>query len=327
MTPNSRYELYLQAILSGDTSNLPKPITREEIYLYAIAMNGGGGGGGGTTNYNSLQNKPRINNTELSGNKTSTQLGLQSKLTFDATPTDGSNNPVTSNGVYDALLLKVATITLNGVQHTPLNGDVALTVIDNTVNNLINYYKKTETYTKQEVDDIIGALSHVSFEIVASLPTSDISTSTIYLVLVSGSTNNYMQYMYINNAWAELGSTEVDLTNYYTKTQVDTLLDAKQDTLTFDNSPTNGSNNPVKSGGIYTALAGKEDTLTWDSTPTQDSTNPVTSGGVYTAINTAVDSVTANHAPSWTGTVAQWEALTAEQKAQYDGGIITITDI
>lgn len=35
-----------------------------------------GGGGGGTTNYNELTNKPKINNTELSGNKTSSQLGF-----------------------------------------------------------------------------------------------------------------------------------------------------------------------------------------------------------------------------------------------------------
>lgn len=43
--PNTRKELFLSAILSGDTSNLPEPQTREEEYLYAIAVNGGGGGG------------------------------------------------------------------------------------------------------------------------------------------------------------------------------------------------------------------------------------------------------------------------------------------
>ena len=37
---------------------------------------------------------------------------------------------------------------------------------------------------------------------------------------------------------------------------------AKQDALTFDNAPTSGSSNPVKSGGVYTALSGKQDTLT-----------------------------------------------------------------
>ena len=34
-------------------------------------------------------------------------------------------------------------------------------------------------------------------------------------------------------------------------------LDTKQDALTFDTVPTQGSTNPVESGGVYTALAGK----------------------------------------------------------------------
>jgi hypothetical protein len=38
-------------------------------------------------------------------------------------------------------------------------------------------------------------------------------------------------------------------------------LNAKQDTLTFDAVPTNGSNNPVRSNGIFDALATKEDSL------------------------------------------------------------------
>ena len=42
------------------------------------AFIGGGGGGGstGTTNYNNLTNKPSINGVTLSGNKTSTELGV-----------------------------------------------------------------------------------------------------------------------------------------------------------------------------------------------------------------------------------------------------------
>ena len=40
------------------------------------------------------------------------------------------------------------------------------------------------------------------------------------------------------------------------------------------------------------ALSNKQNTLTFDSTPTSGSTNPVTSGGVYTALNEKVDKVT-----------------------------------
>ena len=43
-----------------------------------------------------------------------------------------------------------------------------------------------------------------------------------------------------------------------TKAQLDALLAAKQDTLTFDNLPTQNSNNPVKSGGVFTQLSYKE---------------------------------------------------------------------
>lgn len=42
---------------------------------------------------------------------------------------------------------------------------------------------------------------------------------------------------------------------------VETALEGKQGTLTFDNVPTENSNNPVKSGGIYSALAGKTPTV------------------------------------------------------------------
>ena len=42
-----------------------------------------------------------------------------------------------------------------------------------------------------------------------------------------------------------------------TESYVDTGLAAKQDVLTFDDAPTYGSDNPVKSNGIYTAIAGK----------------------------------------------------------------------
>ena len=51
-----------------------------------------------------------------------------------------------------------------------------------------------------------------------------------------------------------------DLTNdigFVTSTTMATALAGKQDTLTFDNAPTAGSNNPVKSSGIKTYVDGK----------------------------------------------------------------------
>ena len=55
-----------------------------------IRINSTGGGSGGTSNYNDLSNKPKINNVELSGNKSLNDLGIQpagNYLTEETDPT------------------------------------------------------------------------------------------------------------------------------------------------------------------------------------------------------------------------------------------------
>jgi hypothetical protein len=199
-----------------------------------------------------------------------------------------SRNPVQNKTIYNALALKV----------------------EKTANDLINYYTKTDVYNKSEVRQLIGAINTLTIEVVEQLPTQDISTTTIYFV--EGATaGSYDEYIYVNNTWVQIGDTQIDLSDYvtstqlstalqdyysklavdalldsyYTKTQVDTELNTKQDTLTFDETPTAGSNNPVKSGGVKTAIDTKQDALTFDNVPTASSNNPVKSGGIYTAIN------------------------------------------
>ena len=65
--PLTRQEQYLSKI-AGENTKLPeKPLTREEMYLDEIAKNGGGGGGGGTSDFNDLENRPKYNGTEMTG--------------------------------------------------------------------------------------------------------------------------------------------------------------------------------------------------------------------------------------------------------------------
>ena len=92
-----------------------------------------------------------------------------------------------------------------------------------------------------------------------------------------------------------------DSDNPVTSDGIYQALANKQDTLTFDDTPTYNSNNPVKSGGIYNqftnvniALAGKQATLLWDETPTENSPNPVKSGGIYTALSGKQDNIVWN---------------------------------
>ncbi len=176
----------------------------------------------------------------------------------DSILSPSSKNPISNKAVYNALLQK----------------------IDKTVTDLINYYDKSQVYTKPEVRALIGSINTLTIEVVSELPTSEISTTTIYFVGPKPGTNNYDEYVYVGGNWVQIGDTTIDLSNYvtsanlttvlqdyYTKSQADTLfdnyydkdavddlLDTKQNTLDFDNTPIAGSQNPVTSAGIKTAL-------------------------------------------------------------------------
>ena len=105
----------------------------------------------------------------------------QDQLTFDDVPTDGSDNPVKSNGIYDELVLKAP------IDSPDLTGEP----------------------TAPDIEE--------------------------------GSTNNRQiaNKNYVDAETARAMAAEA----------------TKQDTLTFDNIPTDGSSNPVKSGGVYSAIA------------------------------------------------------------------------
>ena len=87
---------------------------------------------GGTTDYDALTNKPTINNVELKGNKTSSDLGLQSSLT--ETQTNAVNSGITAvlteqitTNQTNISLIKHAVNTSIYIQETeptnPNNGD------------------------------------------------------------------------------------------------------------------------------------------------------------------------------------------------------------
>ena len=92
-------------------------------------------------------------------------------------------------------------------------------------------------------DIVVGTIYHDGingFEIVDELPTENIDTHTIYLVkeTVGEADDYYNEYIYINGEWELLGSTRIDLSDYYTKEQVDkivenltTLLNGEIDTI------------------------------------------------------------------------------------------------
>ena len=108
------------------------------------------------------------------------------------------------------------------------------------VNNINNASTGILAQAKQYTNQQIALQTHLSFSIVNDLPSSDISTSTIYLKPIGGSSpNTYEEYIYINSKWEIIGTTKTDLSDYYTKTQVDNLLNSKVDKVNGKGLSTN----------------------------------------------------------------------------------------
>ena len=140
--------------------------------------------------------------------------------------------------------------------------------ITRLVNDLANYYTKSETYTQAEVNALVSAIPKFAIEVAQTLPITDISPTTVYLVpgANSSSPNLYTEYIYVNHAWECLGTQTVDLSGYVT-------------TEALNNALAN------KANLAHTHTKAQITDLTIDSTPTENSTNPITSGGVFNAIN------------------------------------------
>lgn len=169
---------------------------------------------------------------------------------------------------------------------------------------------QTLTEITNLINDAIGSAVGLNFEVVQTLPATG-EGGTIYLVPNGGSAvvrNVYDEYVWYNGQWEKIGTTEIDLSNVLYKgstfqnnkalmtdasgnavtgdttatelnyvhgvtSPIQTQLNGKQDTLTFDNVPTENSNNPVKSGGVYSALADKVNKVTGKGLSTNDYTN------------------------------------------------------
>lgn len=87
----------------------------------------------GTTDYNVLSNKPTINNVELSGNKTSSDLGLQSALT--ETQTAAVNSGITAEDVEQITTNKTNILSIPKTNTNRL----PFTITANTAGNMAEY--------------------------------------------------------------------------------------------------------------------------------------------------------------------------------------------
>ena len=232
---------------------------------------------------------------------------FQPTLTFDTTPTAGSQNPVTSEGIKNAIdaatpedyaQVKAQVQTNTGdiadikavvpsaataqnplVDTQTMNSSIAT----NTANFLGTYSYVTDLGFPQPssaadvnnaaIATALGGLTFAQtptnndyvFVSINYAPTTDVDEFRRFKF--NGTTGTWAYEYTLNNSsftaaqWAAINSgitsgLVAKLGALPTAEALAQALAGKQDALTFDNAPTSGSNNPVKSSGIWSAIWG-----------------------------------------------------------------------
>lgn len=170
--------------------------------------------------YSACENKPQIGGVELVGNKTLEELGIQPKGNYleDSDISEWAKQP--NKPTYTAGDVGALPDSTDIPQNTSdLTNDSGF--ITNSVNNLLNYYLKSETYTKEEVQNLLSTFTSLKIKVVASI--DDVTEKKIIYFVPKDEKENdtYDEYILVNGKPEKIGNTKVDLSDYYTKGQID----------------------------------------------------------------------------------------------------------
>lgn len=188
---------------------------------------------------------------------------------------------------------------------------------DYVVNALSNYYTKSETYTKTEVQQLIAAIPEFTVSVVESLPATG-EPMVLYLVPKDGASPDvYNEYVWIedDSDYELIGNTAIDLSDYVTTSDLTTTL---ADYALSSSVPTD-TNDLTNGAGFITGITSGDVTTALGFTP-YDSSNP--SG--YTSNTGTVTSV--NNVSPVSGNVTL-SIPTATSNLTNDSGFITSSDL
>lgn len=149
----------------------------------------------------------------------------QIAITQENMTPDAQLSTISTNSIQNKAVTEKFNDVINSIPKKLSELDNDTGFILNTVSSLANYYLKSEVYTRDEIEELINIIPKFSIHPVDSLPTENISTTTVYL-LVSGdeSQNLYTEYIYVNGIWEKLGTQMVDLSGYALKEDMDKLI-------------------------------------------------------------------------------------------------------
>ena len=221
------------------------------------------GGSTGTVDFNELENRPKYNGVEMTGDtnipdfsssiqslssslsaetgdRIAADAGLQGSINALANAMDNKVDKVAGKGLSTndfttAEKDKLAGIEAGAEVNVQSNWTQTNTTADDYIKN------KPDVYTKTEIDAKLTSAMHYKGTVptVADLP-SGASVGDVYNVSDTG-----INYAWDGTGWDELSGV-TDLSNYYTKTETNSLLDNKVDKVTGKGLSTNDFTNADK---------------------------------------------------------------------------------
>ena len=152
----------------------------------------------------------------------------------DTTPTKDSTNLVLSGGVKDAIdslnsdfNADLATISssitnlsdeIDNIINVEIGDQLKASIIDNLTSS--DTEKALSARQGKVLKELIDNLANLQIAVVDTLPATG-ESNIIYLIKKVGTgTDIHDEYVYVEGNWEKIGTTDVDLSNYYTKTQV-----------------------------------------------------------------------------------------------------------
>lgn len=157
----------------------------------------------------------------------------------DKTKLDGIAEGATANvGTITGVSMNGTSIATSGVANiTSLPASILNGAIKNGVTATTQTAGDSSTkvattaFVGTAITNALAGITSIDFQIVESLPATGVK-GTIYLVSNSGTgTNVYDEYIYVNNKWEKIGSTNVDLSGYVQKTELVAITNSEIDTI------------------------------------------------------------------------------------------------
>ena len=242
-------EVEFQYVRSVSSKTASQPV--DQVFVYKLTS-----ANGGTWTVETRNMGPKLaqgTNTTVSYSNGTYTISAAQPTVNDATLTIQKNGTTVETFTANSSTNKTANIVVP-TKTSDLTNDSDFVNSTQVGTALAAYtYPSQDLYTQSDIDTMLAQISSLKIEVVNALPQTG-NADTIYLLRVRQQGNDlYQEYFWVNNAWELIGG--IDLTDYYTKTEVNTLLTAKADVSaipTKTSDLTNDSNFAVDANYVHT---------------------------------------------------------------------------